>query len=76
VRELGFANLAIGAIGLGAVLDDNWIVPCAVAGAIFYGAAGITHLFKHRDTAAENVAMLSDLLMAAIAVGFIISRMV
>jgi hypothetical protein len=74
VRELGFANMAIGAVGLGAALNNNWIVPGAIAGAIFYGAAGIQHLFKHRDTVAESVALVSDLLMATIAVGFLISR--
>jgi hypothetical protein len=76
VRELGFANLAIGAAGLSAIFNKNWIVPAAIAGAVFYGAAGVQHLFKQRENTAENVALVSDIFIAAICVIFLVGRAV
>jgi len=74
VRELGFANVVIGIIGLSVIFNDNWIVPAAIAGAVFYGAAGIQHIFKERKTTAENVALVSDLFIAIVSVVFLVSR--
>jgi hypothetical protein len=61
VRELGFANLALGAIGLGSVLWTHWTIPAAVSGAIFYGLAGLNHLRSGQRTASARIAMFSDL---------------
>ena len=66
VRELGFANLALGTVAVGSVLAPRWLTPGAVAGAIFYGLAGANHLVtKHRDRL-ENIALLSDLFACGI----------
>jgi len=61
VRELGFANMALGAIALGSVLAHNWLMPAALAGGLFYGLAGINHLATKNRNRLQNVAMLSDL---------------
>ena len=61
VRELGFANLAIGAIGIGSVVWTLWTVPAAVGGAIFYGLAGLNHLRTRQRTTFARIAMTSDL---------------
>ncbi|HEY1726011.1 MAG TPA: hypothetical protein VGF89_11340 [Steroidobacteraceae bacterium] len=61
VRELGFANLAIGAIGIGSVEWTPWAAPAAVAGAIFYGLAGLNHLRAGQHTTFARIAMISDL---------------
>ena len=61
VRELGFANIAIGAVGLCAAFKQDWLLPAALAGAIFYGAAGLGHIRQKRATTAETVALVSDL---------------
>jgi hypothetical protein len=66
VRELGFANAAIGSAGLGSIILAGWTLPLAVIGAIFYGLAGINHvLHKHRSRL-QNAAMISDLFAAAV----------
>jgi hypothetical protein len=66
VRELGFANIAIGTAGLGSVLLTGWTFPLAVIGAIFYSLAGINHMVhKHRNKL-QHAAMISDLFAAAI----------
>ncbi len=61
VRELGFANLALGAIGLGSAVWTRWTAPAAVGGAIFYGLAGLNHLRAGQRTVSARIAMISDL---------------
>ncbi|HEY1943826.1 MAG TPA: DUF6790 family protein [Roseiarcus sp.] len=63
VRELGFGNLSIGLLGALAVLVDDWVVPAAFAGGLFYGLAGLQHALKGERNAAETIAMVSDLLL-------------
>jgi hypothetical protein len=65
VRELGFANTAMGSAGLGSVFLSGWILPVAIIGAIFYGLAGINHVTHRRRNILQNVAMTSDLIAAA-----------
>jgi hypothetical protein len=65
VRELGFANTAIGSAGLGSVFLSGWILPVAIIVAIFYGLAGINHVTHRRRNILQNVAMTSDLIAAA-----------
>jgi hypothetical protein len=66
VRELGFANLAIGSIGVASLFQPSWRVAAALAGTIFYGLAGLGHVAqKHRNSLA-NVAMISDLFVSAV----------
>jgi len=66
VRELGFANVAIGMVALGSILAPHWLTPAAVAGAVFYGLAGANHLVTKNRTRLQNVAMLSDLFACGI----------
>jgi hypothetical protein len=61
VRELGFANLAMGSVGLASLLFPAWILPAALAGGIYYGLAGINHIFQKHRNRLETVAMVSDL---------------
>ena len=66
VRELGFANIAIGAVALGSTLAHNWLTPAALAGAVFYGLAGTNHLVTKNRNRLQNVAMLSNLFACGI----------
>jgi hypothetical protein len=66
VRELGFANIAIGTVALGSIHAHHWLTPAAVAGAIFYGLAGANHLLTKNRNRLENVAMLTDLFVCGI----------
>lgn len=61
VRELGFANVSIGAVALLSHAWPNWRMPAAVAGSVFYLLAGGNHLFQKHRNRLENVAMVSDL---------------
>jgi len=73
IRELGFANLAIGIVALGSVQAATWIIPSALAGSIFYGLAGCNHMrSKHRNRL-QNLAMISDLWMCAVLGAFFVA---
>jgi hypothetical protein len=66
VRELGFANTALGVIGVVSIFVPTWIFPTALAGAIFYALAGINHLLHKGRNVLENVALISDLFVGAV----------
>lgn len=66
VRELGFANLAIGCVGLGSLFTPSWVTPAAMLGAIFYGLAGINHAAHRARGKLQNLAMGSDLFAAVV----------
>jgi hypothetical protein len=66
VRELGFANTAIGAVGVSSVFMPAWVLPGAVTGFVFFGLAGLNHSIHKARTRLQNVAMVSDLVMAAV----------
>jgi hypothetical protein len=73
VRELGFANTAIGSIGVGSLFAPSWVLPAAIAGTIFYGFAGINHALHGGRNRLQNIAMISDLFVAAILLAFCVS---
>ena len=66
VRELGFANFALGVVGILSLLFPAWRLPAALAGALFYGLAGVNHLLQPHRNPFENVAMVSDLFVSAV----------
>ena len=61
VRELGVANLATGLVGLLSILAPSFVAPVAISAGIFYGVAGLRHVFEAHRSLNETVAMVSDL---------------
>jgi len=61
VRELGFANAAIGVAGLTSLWVSSWQLAIALVGGIFYSLAGFNHVFQAHRNKLQNVAMVSDL---------------
>jgi hypothetical protein len=76
VRELGFANLAIGIVALLALLDPAFVQPAAIHATLFYATAGTMHLREAERGPNETAAMLSDLFMAAALGGFIAASLI
>ena len=70
VRELGFANLSLGIVGIASLHFTSWVQAGALAGAVFYGLAGINHMLRGERNTHGNVAMASDLLIAAVLLGY------
>jgi len=66
VRELGFANVALGLVGLACWLFPAWIPAAALAGAVFYCLAGFGHLLQPHRNKFENLAMVSDLFVGLV----------
>jgi hypothetical protein len=66
IRELGFANISLGVMGILSVINDNWRAIAAITGALFFGLAGIQHLFKEKETGKEWIAMVGDLFVAIV----------
>jgi hypothetical protein len=64
VRELGFANVAMGSVAIASLIAPSWVTPAAMLGAIYYGLAGIIHCFHKGRNKLENLALVSDLFAA------------
>jgi hypothetical protein len=60
VREIGFANLAMGTLGVSTILRPAWLVPAAIVGGLYYGLAGLGHLLRDERNVNETLAMVSD----------------
>jgi hypothetical protein len=74
VREVGFGNIAMGTLGLASLFEPSWVVPAAIAGGIYYGLAGLGHLFRQGNLQ-ERVALWSDLAIFALLAVFAVSRL-
>ncbi len=76
VQELGFANISMGAMGIVTIFNGNWVLPAAIVGSLFYGFAGVRHIFTKEKNMLENTAMVSNLMIAAILLVYLIRVMV
>ncbi len=61
IKELGFANICFGLIGMLSLIKPAWCQPAAITGGLYFGLAGIQHLFKKPDSNNEVIALVSDL---------------
>lgn len=66
VRELGFANTSMGALGMLSLPFPSFLVPAAVTTGLFLALAGVQHAMRGGGNAKERIAMVSDLAMAAV----------
>jgi len=60
VREVGFGTLSMGTLGVCSLYRPGWIVPAALVGGLYYGLAGLLHVFRKGKNAMEQTAMTSD----------------
>ncbi|HET6332062.1 MAG TPA: DUF6790 family protein [Polyangiales bacterium] len=72
VRELGFANVAIGVLGIASLFVPEWTFAATLAGGIFYAFAGANHVLQTNRNRLQNVAMVSDLFVASMLLGAVI----
>jgi len=63
VVELGFANLAMGLLSLASIVRPDWVLPAAIVTGLYYGLAGVKHVFNANRNRIENWATVSDLLI-------------
>jgi hypothetical protein len=72
--ELGFANMALGSMGILSVINDQWRLIAAIAGAIYFGLADMLRLLKKPGGRHELVALIYNLLVFAGLVGYLVSQ--
>jgi hypothetical protein len=63
IRELGFANLCLGAMGLLSLSFEDWRAPAAFTIGAYYVLAGLMHLIRRSTGINEKFAMITDLLI-------------
>lgn len=63
VQELGFSNLAMGTLCLLSLPMKQMLVPAAVVSGLYYGLAGVKHVFGGEKNFRRLTAMLTDLLV-------------
>jgi hypothetical protein len=74
VMEIGFGNLAIGAIGLVSLNRPGWTAAAAMAGCIYLGLAGLAHLRNRGRSRKQTIAMVSDLAVATVLAIYLLAR--
>ena len=74
VRELGFANVAMGITGIITLWKPDWLLPEALIGGLFLLLAGLEHVPKKNRNFEENLAMYSDLAIGVVMAVFVIAK--
>jgi hypothetical protein len=75
VREVGFANLAMGTVAMASLYLPGWVIPSALVGGIYYSLAGINHIFRTPRSRLETVAMTSDLFAGCVLISCCVSAL-
>ncbi|SRR5579862_1107598 len=71
IRELGMANCAMGVLGITAAFVPAFVLPAAIVTGLYYLQAGIGHVRHGGRNLQRNVAMVSDLTVAAALLGYV-----
>lgn len=72
VRELGFANLCFGLVGVVAFFKPEWRVVSAFGSGLYYGLAGVQHLVKRPAGINEQVALWTDVIIFGVLLAYVI----
>lgn len=60
VREVGFANISFGLIGILSFFYPEFRLAAAISGGLYFGLAGCLHFFNKNRSRDEVFAMISD----------------
>jgi len=63
VRELGFANLCAGLVGIIALFIPPWRMVSAFSSGLYYGIAGLYHFIKKPAGLNEQFALITDIVI-------------
>ncbi|HEX3675713.1 MAG TPA: hypothetical protein VHU87_15690 [Rhizomicrobium sp.] len=72
VRELGLANISMGALGLLSLALPAMTLPAAIVGGLYYGLAGALHIGRGEKNFYERFAMVTDLLIFVLLAAYIV----
>ena len=71
VRELGFANICSGLLGMASLWLPTWRMAAAAMGGLYYGLAAVMHVVKRPAGGNEWVALVSDVFITIVLVVFL-----
>lgn len=74
VRELGFANLCFGTLGIASIFEPEWRTASAFVSAIFYALAALLHAIKRPVGPNESFALWTDVLIFAVLLIYLVSN--
>ena len=63
LRELGFANICFGLVGIVSLFKPEWRIVSAFASGLYYGIAGVQHALKKNSGINEKFALWTDLII-------------
>ncbi len=63
VRELGFANLCFGLVGIVSLFLPAWRIISAFGSGLYYGFAGLQHVLKKPVGPNEKFALVTDVII-------------
>ena len=66
VRELGFANLCAGLVGIMALFIPQWRMVSAFSSGLYYCIAGLYHFIKKPAGINEQFALITDIIIFAL----------
>lgn len=66
LRELGFANICFGLVGIISLFKQEWMIVSAFASGLYYGIAGFQHALKKTAGINEKFALWTDLFIFAV----------
>ncbi len=72
VRELGFANICFGLVGIVSLFRPEWRIVSAFASGIYYAFAGMQHLIKKPANSNESFALWTDLVIFVVLLGYLV----
>jgi hypothetical protein len=72
VKELGFANICFGAIGIISFFLPQWRIVSAFGSGLFYGIAGINHIVRKPAGPNEVIALVSDVLIFLLLLAYVL----
>jgi hypothetical protein len=72
VRELGVSNFAVGVLGVSSMWVPSFVLPVAIASAIFYGVAGAQHVTQKDKSGNETLAMATDILAFLVLAAYVL----
>ena len=70
VRELGFANICFGVVGIVSLFKSEWRIVSAVASGLYYAFAGLLHIIKKPISINERFALWTDVFIFTILLAY------
>ena len=72
VRELGFANICFGLVGIVSLFRPEWRVVSAFGSGIYYAFAALQHIVKKPASANEAFALWTDVVVFGVLLGYLL----